>query len=107
MNCESIAALRQGMVACVFTVAVTTLCACSSPQKQCGTSNDCTQAGFICVAGVCRSSLCDPACPSSQQCDQTTVTCKDVTQATVSVTSPGEGAFVGVILQATATARAP
>jgi len=35
------------------------------------------------------------------------VTCKDVTQPSVALTSPGDGAFAGVILHATATARAP
>jgi hypothetical protein len=109
------------------------LCACSvSPDGRCKADSDCTApavcltarspaicvvpqgacfptcgAGLACVSGACISSVCSPACPSSQQCDTTSVTCKDVTQPSIALTSPGEGAFAGLLLQATATARAP
>jgi hypothetical protein len=109
------------------------LCACSvSPDGRCKSDSDCAApavclttrspsicvvpqgacfptcgAGLACVSGACISSVCSPACPSSQQCDTTSVTCKDVTRSSIALTSPGDGAFAGLSLQATATARAP
>jgi hypothetical protein len=121
------------MMRLALACSLASLCACSvSPDGRCKADSDCAAPavclttrnpavcvvpqgacfptcgpGLACVSGACVSSVCSPACPSSQQCDTSSVTCKDVTQASIAVTSPAAGAFAGPLLQATATARAP
>ena len=63
--------------------------------------------GFACISAQCVASTCVPECKANQECDLTTVTCKDVTVPSVEITSPASGVYAGTQLQATATARAP
>src|SRR5438132_10747570 len=76
---------------------------CSSDQE-CGPGATCDHSTGT---GVCVSQLCRPQCSSSQTCDPQTVTCKDVSNPSVAVTSPGANSFAGFSLHAAATARAP
>ena len=97
-------------IALAFVCAGVGCNALNSLSGRCNTDQECGP-GATCDhslgTGVCVSQQCRPPCNSSQTCDPQSVTCKDVTNPTVAVTSPGASSFAGFTLQAAATARAP
>src|SRR6266404_860711 len=85
-------------------------CKVSGLAGQCAVDDDCTkpavclttQSPHVCVVP---QGACFPLCPAGETCVNNV--CKDVTQPSIDLTSPGPGDFVGVTVQATATAIAP